>query len=121
MRCQAHTKDGRPCGAPAQHNSGYCYMHDPAKVEARDAARKKGGAARRDQLRGGVVPNLQQAADVRQYLCRVLHDTERLLIPAATAKAIAILCKTQLETIQAADLHSEIEMQRREAEERRRY
>lgn len=121
MNCKATTKDGRPCTAAAQRDSGYCFLHDPAKAEARDAARKKGGAARRDQLRGGEVPNLQQAEDVRQYLCRVLHETERLLIPAATAKSIAILCKTQLETISAANMKAEMERHRQEAEERRRY
>lgn len=121
MRCQATKLDGKPCMAPAQHASGLCYTHDPALTEARNEARKRGGAARRDQLRGGEVPNLQQAEDVRQYLCRVLHETERLLIPAATAKSIAILCKTQLETISAANMKAEMERQRQEAEARRRY
>ncbi len=95
--------------APARHASGLCYTHDPAIAEQRNEARKRGGAARRDQLRGGEVPNLQQAADVRQYLCKVLHDTKRLLIPAATAKSIAVLCKAQLEAIAATNMKADSE------------
>ena len=109
MNCKATTNNGKPCMAPAQHGKAYCFQHDPTLTEERDAARKRGGAARRVQLRGSKVPNLEKAADVQQYLCRVLHDTERLLIPPNTARAIAHLCKVQLDTIHEVELRAESE------------
>lgn len=104
MRCKALTKLGLPCTAPAQHASGFCFSHDPALADVRDAARKRGGAARRDQLRGAKIPTLMAATDVREYLCRVLRDTEAQLIPPNTARAIAALCKIQLEAVREAEM-----------------
>ena len=121
MRCQSHTKDGRPCGAPAQHNSGYCYTHDPALAEPRDAARKRGGAARRDQLRGVKMPCLKSAEDVRGYLDRVMADTARQLIPAGAARAIANLARVQLEVIADIETQATLARDENERRERRRY
>lgn len=120
MNCQAMTKNGKPCPARVHHDSGYCWMHDPAIETERNAARKKGGAARRGQLRGREIPQLQHAEDVRGYLNRVLADTEKQLIPPNTARAIANLCRVQLDTISAAELEADRERQRLETEERRR-
>ncbi len=52
--CAAPTKTGKPChGRPAE--SGYCFAHDPATKDKREAARVKGGensshAARLEKL-----------------------------------------------------------------------
>ncbi len=52
--CSAPTKSGKPCrGRPAE--SGYCFAHDPATKDKREAARVKGGensshAARLEKL-----------------------------------------------------------------------
>ncbi len=52
--CSASTKTGKPCrGRPAE--SGYCFAHDPAMKDKREAARVKGGensshAARLEKL-----------------------------------------------------------------------
>ncbi len=41
-RCKELTKRGKPCKAPVQP-SGYCFMHDPALLQQRNAARSQGG------------------------------------------------------------------------------
>ncbi len=102
MRCTATAKSGRPCTAAAVVGGTYCFTHDPALAEVRDAARKKGGAARRDQLRGREVPCLKSAADIRTYLNRVLADTAAGLINPNAARAIANLCKVQLVAVSDA-------------------
>ena len=56
--CGASAKDGRPCRAPVlKDGSGYCWMHSPATVEARQEAARRGGSstsARRRLLLGRV-------------------------------------------------------------------
>ena len=112
MNCTATTKAGTPCMAAAQLGKAFCFLHDPANAETVAAARKRGGAARRDQLRGHEVPNLEHADDVRGYINRVLADTEKGLINPNAAKSIAGLCRVQLEAIREAEMRAEIEQQR---------
>jgi len=48
MKCAKRTSDGIPCGAEAQTDSIYCFMHDdrPETVKKRFEARSKGGQGR---------------------------------------------------------------------------
>ena len=104
MNCKATTKAGIPCTAASHHDSDYCWLHDPAIAEQRNEARARGGAVRRDQLRGRDVPQLVDAADVRSYLNRTLGDTAAGLVSPAAARAIAHLCKVQLEAVREVEL-----------------
>ncbi len=61
--CSATRRDGTPCAAPpsaVDPAMGYCWAHNPAKREARRAARAKGGrqratAARAEKLVPAVL------------------------------------------------------------------
>jgi hypothetical protein len=44
--CLAHAKSGNPCNAPAQLDSAFCFMHDPAAAEKRLDAHRRGGQER---------------------------------------------------------------------------
>ncbi len=44
--CLSSRKDGQPCGATPTM-SGYCFMHDPDRLEAAAEARELGGKRRR--------------------------------------------------------------------------
>jgi hypothetical protein len=48
MKCSKRTGDGIPCGAEAQSDSIYCFMHDdrPETILKRNAARSAGGKAK---------------------------------------------------------------------------
>ncbi len=45
--CGADTNAGRPCGAPAQRKSSFCYWHDPDKAEDLAEAQRLGGLRRK--------------------------------------------------------------------------
>ena len=45
--CTAITLAGRPCGAPAQRQSSFCYWHDPDKAEDLAEAQRLGGLRRK--------------------------------------------------------------------------
>ena len=57
MKCSKRTSDGIGCGAEAQSDSIYCFMHDdrPEIVQKRYEARSAGGVARRASQRGAPV------------------------------------------------------------------
>jgi len=45
--CSAETTAGRPCGAPAQRQSSFCYWHDPDKAGELAEAQRLGGLRRK--------------------------------------------------------------------------
>ena len=45
-KCHFRKKDGRRCGANAQHANGLCVFHDPARVDDGHRARRDGGVHR---------------------------------------------------------------------------
>jgi len=49
--CDAITKQGARCRAPARAGSRYCFHHDPACAAQRHEARVKGGKARQARRR----------------------------------------------------------------------
>ncbi len=55
--CAATRKDGQRCTAPPRQGSAYCFAHDPAQAEARQAGHEKGGRGKVTAARmGKLVP-----------------------------------------------------------------
>ncbi len=85
--CPASTKTGKPChGRPAE--SGYCFAHDPATKDKREAARVKGGensshAARLEKL---LPSRLRPTFDRLEAAMKEVHEG-RLDPRQATAMA----------------------------------
>ena len=85
--CPAPTKTGKPChGRPAE--SGYCFAHDPATKDKREAARVKGGensshAARLEKL---LPSRLRPTFDRLEAAMKEVHEG-RLDPRQATAMA----------------------------------
>ncbi len=85
--CSAPTKTGKPCrGRPAE--SGYCFAHDPATKDKREAARVKGGensshAARLEKL---LPSRLRPTFDRLETAIKEVHEG-RLNPHQATAMA----------------------------------
>jgi len=101
-KCQATTKDGKPCKAPAQTGKVYCFQHDPQKKQAAAEGRAKGGQTRADQLSGAIVPQLDTATAVSEYIPRLLRDIAIGLIDHKKGAVILKGCRLQLEVIQRA-------------------
>ena len=76
--CQAQTKAGSPCRAPAGP-SGFCAFHDPAAAAERAEGRRRGGLRRagsiaRKTLDSAEVPaELRDAGKVRDLLGSVIR------------------------------------------------
>ncbi len=117
MKCTATLENGTICTANAQTGRPFCYVHDPDKATERDAARRRGGQTRKDQLTGAVLPSLKSGAEVSRYLERVCRDTEAELIPPKTATAISNLARTALAAIQRAQDEDERAERRRTLQE----
>lgn len=73
--CPAPTKTGNPCrGRPGE--SGYCFAHDPATKDKREAARVKGGensshAARLEKL---LPSRLRPTFDRLEAAMKEVHE-----------------------------------------------
>ena len=49
--CKATTVSGSPCSAAPVRDDGFCFWHSPAIAAEREAARRRGGAARSNRAR----------------------------------------------------------------------
>ncbi len=96
--CPAPTKTGKPChGRPGE--SGYCFAHDPATKDKREAARVKGGensshAARLEKL---LPSRLRPTFDRLEAAMKEVHegrlDPRRVTAMASVAGAMVKIIK----------------------------
>ena len=101
--CQAKTKAGTPCRAPAGP-SGFCAFHDPAAAAERAEGRRRGGLRRagaiaRKTLAAAEVPaELRDAMAVRDLLGNtiraVLSGALDLRIGATVGGLATVLLKS---------------------------
>jgi hypothetical protein len=112
-RCTGHARDGRPCGAPPQHDSEQCFWHDPSRAEDAAAARKLGGQRRRrERLVADTydLDGLATIADIRRVLEIALAEALALdnspvrirLVTTIAAAATRLLDPGELEQRLAA-------------------
>ena len=101
-RCSAIRQDGKPCRSFASGAGEFCFAHDPARREAAQAARRKGGEATRqprfaDVLRGRMEAEIDKviAAQVAALESRDegvrLHAAEALLAAARGPRSLRAL------------------------------
>ncbi len=98
LACSAPTKTGKPChGRPAE--SGYCFAHDPATKDRREAARVKRGensshAARLEKL---LPSRLRPPFDRLEAAVKEVHeghlDPHRATAMASVAGAMVKIIK----------------------------
>lgn len=103
-QCAATRKDGAPCLTPARRGSRYCFAHDPALADRRDAARRTGGRNRANavRLRGLVPLRLLPVYDRLETALSEVHggtlDPKRAQAMAAVARAmVSVLTAGELE------------------------
>ena len=99
--CSAPTKTGEPCrGRPGE--SGYCFAHDPATKDKREAARVKGGensshAARLEKL---LPSRLRPTFDRLEAAMKEVHEGH---LDPRQATAMASLAGAMVKVIKAGE------------------
>jgi hypothetical protein len=111
--CRGTTKAGRPCEAPAAPGSTWCFFHDPARADARAAARRKGGqaAVRRAAVLPADTPEapLKTSADVAVFLGATVNRVCRGELDAKIGNCVAVLCGQLLRTLEGVELAARVE------------
>ena len=113
-RCQALTKSGKPCRAAAMEG-GLCFFHaNPNKaVELGRIGGKKNG---HPPIPAEPLPNLDNAAAVRDTVARLIADVYAGKVHPRIATGLAPLMHLQVRLLQATELEerlAEVERQLR--------
>jgi hypothetical protein len=109
--CLASRRDGQPCGATPTL-SGYCFMHDPDRVEAAAEARELGGKRRR---REGTIAGafdfegLDDVPKLRRLLEIIGVDLLGLENSIARARAIISLVQAAAKLLEVGEHEERLE------------
>jgi hypothetical protein len=104
--CSVVTKAGDPCHARPTA-SGYCFAHDPALHEKRNAARRRGGAnsAHRVRFSSAMSPVL---ADVLDFIITAMRDVTGGGLDHRRAQAVAALAGAAVRTYESGSLEQRL-------------
>lgn len=108
--CLVSRKDGQPCGATPTM-SGYCFMHDPDRVEAAAEARDLGRKRRRKEgtLAGAYdFEGLDDVPKLRRLLEIVGVDMLSLENSIPRAKAVISLVQAAAKLLEVGELQNKI-------------
>ncbi len=109
MKCQAKTRDGKPCGCYSIGGSQYCFTHDPNKVTERLAACSKGGRGRTHE---NPVPfpdcNVKSAAGLIVLLESAIRETWKIESSLTRGRTLAYLAQVQRALIETGDIEARI-------------
>jgi hypothetical protein len=107
QHCEARRRDGQPCCAPALTASGLCFVHDPAQVAKRAAARQQGGYHRANvvRLRALVPPRL---LGVYEQLEAALGEVHAGQLDPKVAGAMAAVARAMVSVLQAGEVEDRL-------------
>src|SRR5687768_4739366 len=111
--CVALRADGQPCQSAPQTESPFCWMHDPANVEAATEARRVGGLRRRREgtVTGAYeVIGLADVGQVRRLLEIAIVDALGLDNSIARVRTLAYLAQVALKMLEVAELEQRLEI-----------
>ena len=107
-RCQAKTKAGRPCAAPAIRGSAYCALHsDPNRAAELG---RKGGARNRKVYDGdvGTVSVPESAGDVRRMLAETMADIRAGRMDPKLGSTLGYLGIALLRALEVAEIEQRL-------------
>jgi hypothetical protein len=108
-QCKAQTVSGSPCSATPVRADGYCWWHSPALAEERDAARRRGGAARSNKARAAKqIPPAMSAADLAGWLSLLFTQVLTGRIEPKIGTACATIARTLLEVRTTTELEQRL-------------
>ena len=115
-RCTAKNAAGSPCSATPVRADGYCWWHSPALAEERDAARRRGGAARsnRARARKQLAGDVRDMTDVKARLMVALVKVEAGELDPGPANAMANLARAIATVAGVADFELQLAQLRRD-------
>jgi len=109
-RCRGTRRDDTPCQAPphAIGMDGYCWAHDPAKREARRAARAQGGKNRATAIRVASAPLPSYLRPVLAVVVRALVDVRDGRLSPAQGSSMAALAGVAIKLVTASQFEERL-------------
>jgi hypothetical protein len=114
-RCEAHTKAGKPCRAPAMEGGRLCFLHaNPAK--ARHLGRL-GGLKNRHSVPEAVdsLPTASTATEVLKNATQIINDVYAGKVQPKVAISLAPLLSLQLRAVEILELEWYAERSRKQS------
>ena len=107
QRCKGTTKAGEPCTVPIAGPNGFCFRHDPSKVEESREASARGGHNRSNVARLRAAAPARLAA-VYDRLEDALIAVENGTLQPGQASAMASLARAMATIMQVGELEMRI-------------
>ena len=110
MRCEAETKKGERCRAPALRDDTRCFHHSPARAAERAAARRKGGLRLHHGDGGGERPeaSIRDVGDVLRLLEVAARDVLARKPSVQRARALVYLSGAALKALEVGTLEERV-------------
>jgi len=111
-QCRQFKADGSRCRANAQSSSDFCFFHDPATADERDAARIHGGQER--SRKAAVLPEdtpnarLTSAADITGLLSETINQVHRGELGPHVSNAVGCLAGILLKAKQQDEVEQRV-------------
>ena len=109
--CTFVKENGERCQAAPQHESDYCFMHDPAHADEMAEARRLGGLRRRKEkaVAGAYdIEDLENVGNVRRLIQIAVMDTLSLENSIARSRTIAYLAQVALKALETGELEERL-------------
>ena len=109
-RCQATTKEGRPCSAQPRPGRQFCLWHDPEADGVRRENARKGGQSRSNlsRLKRALPTELLTFNDVQGVLGAVLRDLLAGTVDPPVANAAANVARAFAAIAQAGEMEERL-------------
>ena len=110
MKCEATTKAGDRCKAPALHGDTFCFHHSPDRAKERAAARRRGGLRLHHGDGGGERPeaSIREVGDVLRLLEVAARDVLARKPSVQRARALVYISGTALKALEVGALEERV-------------
>jgi len=108
-RCAQVRPNGDPCGGFAINGGRYCFAHDPAQTDKRDAARRRGGQAGRVAVLPASDVQVRTLGDVVTLVEATINDVRTGRVDVRVANAVGYLANVAIRALEQADLEARLE------------
>jgi len=108
--CIGVTPEGKSCPAPAVGDSEYCFFHDPEKIAQAQAARIRGGLARRVSPTTDYPGAVENVTQLMKFLNRALEESWALEGSEKRLRAVAQFLRIAVDVVGLADLNARLEL-----------
>ena len=108
-KCSAIARSGQRCQSAALPDSRYCWVHDPAKVEQRREASRKGGRNRGNRARAQKnLPDAMNANEMAGWLSVAFKQVLTGKLEPKVGTALATIAKALLEVHETTELEARL-------------